>query len=506
MPSENNKRIAKNTLLLYSRTLLLMGVTLYTSRVVLSSLGIEDFGIYSVIGGVVAMFSMLTSTISSAISRFITYELGTGNIEKLKKIFSSAITIQIILGFIVVVLAGTLGAWFLNNKMNIPDERMNAANWVLYLSIVTFMINLISVPYNAEIIAHEKMSAFAYISILDAVGKLTIAYLITNSPIDKLVFYSIMMCVVAMITRFIYGLYCNRNFEECTYRFIWDKILLKQMFVFAGWNFIGATSALLRDQGGNIIINLFCGPVVNSAKSIANQVNSAVNSFVVNFMTALNPQITKSYASGDTEYMMALIFQGARFSYYMLLLLSLPIIINTPYILNLWLKEVPEHTVLFARLTLIFAMSESISNLLITAMLATGKIRNYQIVVGGLQLMNLPISYIFLRMGYLPEIVLLVAIFISQCSLIARLIMLRSLIQLRIRQYLNKVYLNIIIVSVSAGIIPICFSFYIESTFGNIIVSCLFSLICTLIAIFYVGCDTKERQFILCKAKLLLIR
>ena len=380
--TENNKRIAKNTLLLYFRMLFLMAVSLYTSRVVLNALGVEDFGIYNVVGGVVAMFTVLSGSLSAAISRFITYELGKGNQENLNKIFSSAVTIQLGLAGIIILLVETIGIWFLNVKMNISEVRMEAANWVFQFSILTFAINLVSVPYNASIIAHEKMSAFAYISILEAVGKLTIAYLIGISPIDKLIFYAILMCAVALIVCFTYGNYCKRHFSECTYRFIWDKQLLKQMFGFAGWNFIGTASAVLRDQGGNVVINLFCGPTVNAARGVAFQVNNAVNQFVANFMTALNPQITKSYASGDKEYMMTLIFQGARLSFYMLLLLSLPILVNTHYILELWLKIVPEHTVLFVQLVLIFTMSESISQPLITAMLATGKIRNYQIVVG----------------------------------------------------------------------------------------------------------------------------
>lgn len=383
--SANNKRIAKNTLLLYIRMLFLMAVNLYTSRVVLNVLGVEDFGIYNVVGGVVAMFSMLSGSLSAAITRFITYELGTGDRESLKRIFSSAVTIQIGLAVLIILLAEAIGVWFLNIKMNIPDARIVAANWVFQFSILTFAINLISVPYNASIIAHERMSAFAYISILEAIGKLAIAFLIVVSPMDKLIFYAILMCAVALIVRFAYGIYCKRNFEECTYHFIFDKDLLKRMFGFAGWNFIGATSAVLRDQGGNVVINLFCGPAVNAARGIAFQVNNAVSGFVTNFMTALNPQITKSYAAGDRDYMMTLIYQGARLSFYMLLLLSLPVLINTHYILELWLKTVPEHAVLFVQLVLVFAMSESISHPLITAMLATGKIRNYQLVVGGLQ-------------------------------------------------------------------------------------------------------------------------
>lgn len=424
--TENNKRIARNTLLLYFRMLFLMIISLYTSRIVLNALGVEDFGIYNVAGGVVAMFSILSGSLSAAISRFITYELGKNNVLKLKTIFSSAITIQIGLGIVIAFFAETIGIWFLNTQMNIPIERMTAANWVLQFSIITFIINLISVPYNAVIIAHEKMSAFAYISIFEAIGKLLIAYLITISPIDKLIFYAILMCGVAIAIRLLYGYYCKRHFDECRFHFIWNKQIFQQIFSFAGWNFIGASSAVLRDHGGNIIINLFCGPTVNAARGIAFQVNNAIQGFVSNFMTALNPQITKSYAAKNYTYMMTLIFQGARLSFYMLLLLSLPIIINTHYLLTLWLNTVPEHTVLFVRLVLIFAMSESISGPLITAMLATGNIRNYQIIVGGLQMLNLPTSYILLSLGAIPETVLIVAVLISQCCLMARLYMLKK--------------------------------------------------------------------------------
>lgn len=495
--SDNNKRIAKNTLLLYFRMLFMVVVSLYTSRVVLKALGIDDFGIYNVVGGVVVMFTVLSGSLSAAITRFITYELGKGNQENLRKIFSLSVTIQLGISLIIIVLAESIGVWFLNNQMNIPADRMMAANWVFQFSLLTFTINLISIPYNAAIIAHEKMSAFAYISIMEAIGKLAIAYCILISPMDRLTFYAILMCVVALIIRFTYGYYCKREFRECTYQFIFDKMLLKQMFGFAGWNFIGASAAVLRDQGGNIMINLFCGPSVNAARGIAFQVNNAVQGFVSNFMTALNPQITKSYASNEHHYMMTLIYQGARLSFYMLLLLSLPILINTHYILTLWLSVVPEYAVLFVQLTLIFAMSESISNPLITAMLATGKIRNYQIVVGGLQMMNLPVSYFFLRIGYSPEIVLLVAIIISQCCLIVRLYMLRHMIQLSISDYLRRVYINVIVVTLIASVVPLFISNYVSDSFLDFILLSLFAIFCTLISIFCFGCNRKEREFIL---------
>lgn len=442
------------------------------------------------------MFSILSGSLSAAISRFITYELGKNNILKLKVIFSSAITIQIGLGIVIVFFAETIGIWFLNTQMNIPIERMVAANWVLQFSIITFIINLISVPYNAVIIAHEKMSAFAYISIFEAIGKLLIAYLITISPIDKLIFYAILMCVVAIAIRLLYGYYCKRHFDECRFHFIWNKQIFQQIFSFAGWNFIGASSAVLRDHGGNIIINLFCGPTVNAARGIAFQVNNAIQGFVSNFMTALNPQITKSYAVKNYTYMMTLIFQGARLSFYMLLLLSLPIIINTHYLLTLWLNTVPEHTVLFVRLVLIFAMSESISGPLITAMLATGNIRNYQIIVGGLQMLNLPISYILLSLGAIPETVLIVAVLISQCCLMARLYMLKKMIKLKIKDYLKKVYFNIITVSIIAIILPICMQERLAENFINFLLSSLICMLCTYLSIYYIGCSYEERKFI----------
>lgn len=496
---DNNKRIAKNTLLLYFRMLFMMVVSLYTSRVILNALGVEDFGIYNVVGGVVAMFAVISGSLSTAISRFITYELGKDDQSRLNKIFSASVTIQLLLSLIIVVLIESIGVWFLNAKMTISADRMVAANWVLQFSIVTFVINLISVPYNAAIIAHEKMSAFAYISILEAGCKLAIAFLVMVSPMDTLVFYAILMCFVSVIIRITYGYYCKKHFVECAYHFHWDSDILKKMFGFAGWNFIGASSAVLRDQGGNILINLFYGPSVNAARGIANQVNNTIMGFVSNFMAALNPQIIKSYASGERQYMMILLFQGARLSFYMLLFLSLPVLVNTHYILVLWLKLVPDYAVLFVQLILVFAMSESISHPLVTAMLATGKIRNYQIVVGGLQMMNLPVSYICLRLGCMPESVLIVAIVISQCCLAARLYMLRGMIGLSFIQYVKKVYFNVIVVALLSFVVPSMLSNCMEESFLSFVILSLVAMACTVIVEFFVGCNRQERAFVVDK-------
>jgi len=502
---QNNRRIAKNTLLLYFRMLITMAVGLYTSRVILQNLGVEDFGIYNVVGGVVAMFSVLSGSLSAAISRFLTFELGKNNPEKLKKVFSSAVTIQIFLAIIVAVLAETIGLWFLNNKMSIPPTRLYAANWVFQMTIVTFGVNLISVPYNAAIIAHERMSAFAYVSIVDALGKLAIAWAIAISYFDRLIFYSVLMSCMSLILRLIYGWYCKRNFKECTYHFIFDKQLLKQMFGFAGWNFIGASSAVLRDHGGSVVLNLFFGPSVNAARGVAVQVQHAVCQFQSNFMTAMNPQITKSYANGNHGYMMSLIYQGARLSFFMLLLLSLPILLNADFILSLWLKVVPEHSVRFVQLILVFVISESISSPLITAMLATGKIRNYQIIVGGLQMMNLPITYFLLKLGFAPECVFITAIVISQCCLFARLVMLKSMIGLKVGQYLKQVYASVLIVSLLSAIVPILAKKYLFDGADGVsfVLTSLISIVSTFAVVWGIGCNSSERLFVKNKVNVL---
>lgn len=478
--------------------LFLMGVSLYTSRVVLAALGVEDYGIYNVVGGVVAMFTMISGLLSSAISRFITFELGKGTQERLNVVFSTSVIIQLVISVIVVLLVESIGVWFLENKMVIPIDRLNAARWVLHFSMITLLINLISIPYNATIIAHERMSAFAYISIIEAVGKLAIAYFITMAPIDKLIFYAIMMCGVALSVRVTYGIYCGKHFEECKrFRFVFDRELFKEMFAFAGWSSIGSISHLLREQGNNLILNILAGgPAINAARGISTQINNAILQFSSNFMMALNPQITKSYVTKDYKYMMTLIFQGARLSFYMLLIISLPVIISTPYVLELWLKIVPNYTVTFVRLTLIFAMCDSISKPLVTAMLATGDIKNYQIVVGGLNMLNLPISYMLLKLGFFPPVVLIVAIFLSMCCMIARLYMLRPMIGLSARLYLRKVFFNVVIVSVVAVIIPYLARENITNNFIGFVVVSFICVVSTFTTIYFVGCSKEEQVFV----------
>lgn len=502
---ENTKRIAKNTMMLYIRMLFGMLVSLYTSRVVLQALGVEDYGIYNVVGGVVSMFSLLSGSLSAAVSRFLTFELGRNNLNRLTKVFSTALCVHAILALVVLILSETVGVWFLNYHMNIPENRMFAANWVFQFSIFSFLLGLFSVPYNASIVSHERMSVFAFVGIGDTLLQLSIVLFIAFGDIhlDKLIFYACLLVLKGLVLQTFYFYYCRRSFEECRFRLNIDRPLLKEMTGFAGWNFIGASSALLRDQGCNILLNIFYGPLLNTARGIANQVNAAIGAFVGNFMVALNPQITKSYAEGDYRYTFSLIFRGARFSFYLLLFLALPVLLNTQYILSIWLNVVPEHTVLFVQLVLVLSMCDTISNPLITVMLATGRIKNYQIIVGGLQMMNFPLSYLFLKIGAIPETVVMVAISLSLICLCARLILLHNMIQLPVTLFLKNVCGNIFLVTVLSLVIPICVRYGLPDNLFGFVASTLICLSCSTVVIYRFGCSFSERKFL--KEKLLTV-
>ena len=499
--AHNTRRIAKNTLVLYVRMLVLMLVGLYTSRVVLSALGENDFGIYDVVGGVVAMFTIISGSLNSAISRFITFEMGKNDPMRLNKVYSTAVTIQLILAVVVVLIAEPVGLWFVRNKMTIDPSRIQAAIWVLRFSLASFVINLMSVPQMASITAHEKMSAYAYIGIMEGLLRLAVAVLISRSSSDRLVLYSALMMVTVLMVRAAYGIYCRRNFPECRYRWVKDALLVKEMFSFAGWNFIGASSGVLRDQGGKILVNLFYGTAVNAARGVAMQLNGAVQGFVTNFMTAVNPQITKSYALGDQGYMYYLISKSSRMSYYLLFVLALPVLFNTGYILDIWLEEVPAHSALFVQLFLIFTLSESLSNPLITAQLATGNIRNYQLVVGGLQLLNIPVSYAFLKAGAAPEVTVMVAIAISQICFFARLFMLKGMIGLPVGDFLKKVYMNVLGTTALSLAVPFVIHGFLPDTIWGVIISVTLCVISAGLSVLTFGLSRGERHEISCWIK-----
>ena len=491
--SSNNKRIAKNTLALYFRTFFSLLVSLYTSRIILNELGVTDYGIYNVVGGFVGMFTILSSSLSGAISRFLTFELGKGNIDKLNKIFCTSVNIQIILSILIVIVSETFGLWFLTEKMNIDPSRMFAAKCVFHTSVIVLVLDLITIPYNAIIVAHEHMKAFAYLGITHTLLKLVIVLLLPFFFFDKLIIYSVLLLVTYVIIRILNGIYCKHHFSETNWHIYIDKSLMKEMFTFSGWTFIGSSSAILRDQGSNILLNLYVGPVINAARGIAEQVNGAINSFASNFMTAVNPQITKSYAANDKAYMLELIYKSAKFSLYLLLFLSLPIIVETPYILKIWLKVVPEHTVWFVRLILLYALCDSASRPLITAIPATGNIKNYQLIIGAFQFLCLPISYFFLERGFYPEITLIVSLILNLCCLVVRLILLRSMIGLRVRIYIKEVVIKVVLIGIVSSALPIYLSFRLPNSFSSFIVVIVLTLVITLLSIYCIGCSSSER-------------
>ena len=495
--SANNKRIAKNTVFLYFRSILLILISLYTSRVVLEALGVSDYGIYNVVGGMVAMFAMLSGSMSSASQRFITFALGKKDFEHLCKVFNTSISLHIVLGFIMIVLLEIIGVWFLYNKLNIPSERLDIAFWVLQCSIAAFFIGIISVPFNSAIVAHEKMSAFAYIGIIDGVLKLIIALLLLYSPIDRLILYAALLSMASLLTFLIYFIYCHRYFAESKkIRWLIDRKLFREMFNFAGWNLFGSGSLVLRNQGIDILLNLFFGVTVNAAKGICNQIQTGVYQFVTNFQTAVTPQITKSVAQNNYERTHTLIMQGGRFSFFLLTLFAVPIIIATPQLLSLWLVEVPQFTVEFVRWTMIYLLWDSLSRFLINTILAHGKIRNYEIVVGGTKLLALPLAYIWLKFGGSALVGIWVNIIIEMICICQRLSFNASYNGLSWKKYVVEVITRCWIVFSISLFLSYLLCVYVTS---NSFIIIGLSLIVSSLIISMIGVSSSERAMVINK-------
>lgn len=479
--------------------LLTMGIALYTSRIVLSTLGVEDFGIYNAVGGIVSMFGFINSSMAICTQRYLTFELGRGNSEALNRIFSSSLIILGIFSLLILLIAETIGLWFLYEEMNIPVNRMDATLWVFHFSILTALVNIMSVPYNATLIAYERMSAFAYISVFEVVLKLIIVFLLQVGIFDKLKLYAVLIFSVQLGIRMIYSSYCSRNFKETKFRFLFDKKLLKDMLSFVGWNLWGSCAGIAFTHGLNILLNIFFGPVVNAARAIAFQVQSAVTQFASNFQTAINPQITKTYASGELKYMHILIYSSSKLTFFFLLLLSLPFFVETDTILYIWLKIVPDNTVVFVRLILCITIIDSVANPLMVSAAATGKVRIYQSVVGGILLLILPISYIVLKCGGNPSSVFVVHLCICILVFIVRLYIVSSMIGLIITDYLQKVILKCIIVGGVSIILPVLFKNLLPDTFISFVFVCIICLLSVLACSYSYGLDIPERQFVLSK-------
>ena len=494
--SANNKRIAKNTLLLYIRMFLMMGITLYTSRVVLQMLGVDDFGIYNVVGGIIVLFSFINNAMVASTQRFLNFELGRGNVEEAQKVFAASLNIYLVIVMIFMLLAETVGLWFLNRYINIPPERTVAANWVYQASLVAAALNFVRMPYNAAIIAYERMSFYAYTSIIEAALKLGIVFLLYAFA-DKLIAYAWLVSVVALLILLMYVFFCRRVFAICRHHtFAYDKRRYTALVSFSGWSLFGSVANMGASQGVNILLNIFFGVFVNAAMGIANQVSGAISLFVGNFQTAFNPQIVKSYASGEMERFINLILKASKYSYYLLFLIALPCFICCNEILQLWLGEVPLHAVSFCRLLIIFSLIDAIQGPLWMSAQATGKIKHYQLLMSCLILLNLPVTYVVLKLFPIAELGLIIRVSINIITAVVRVVYLKLLFPFPVIRYVKETVGTCIVVSVMSVLFP----WLIYQNTDGLSLLCLTisaSLVCTLVFIYIIGLSCSERQIVL---------
>lgn len=493
------KRIAKNTVLLYLRSLISLFISLYTSRLVLKGLGVNDYGIYGVVGGFVSMFSIVSGSLRGAISRFLNFAMGKGNKEELANTFSLSLSIMIILSLIVVLLTETFGLWFLYNRMNIPPNRVDAAFWCFQFSVLSSVSSFLVIPFAGPIIAHEKMGVVAYIDVSEVVLKFLIALLITFSigKTDKLVLYAALILAVTLTKQMVSRLYAMRHFEECRIRWYWDKKKFIEMFSYAGWNFLGNTSSTFAGQGVNMIVNIVFGPAVNAARSLSWTVNHSVQIFVNNFTLAIWPQVTQSYASGDYNYTKQLLFRGAKFSYYIMWMIVLPLLLETEFIVGLWLGDYPDHTINFIRLALIANTFNVVQSVLGMGIKASGKIMWYQLSFSFLEFVYFGVVYILMHNGFVPEWTFICSLFVVAFKLIVMCELCHRQLSLSIKEFIGKVFLKIMLITVISAVIPYLTIVLMPPGWMRFIISMFVSLASSGLCILYVGCSPEERIMLL---------
>lgn len=500
--SENNKVIFKNTVFLYVRMLLILAISLYTSRVVLNILGVEDYGIYNIVGGIVILFSFLNSSLASATQRFLNFELGRNNIHRVKDVFIASLHAHFLIALVILLLSESVGLWIIKTQLNIPIARFNAALWTYHLSIFTFCINIIRIPFNAAIIASERMAFYAYVSIFESLGKLGVVYLLLLSSIDKLIFYSILQALVCSLITLAFIFYCIKEFRFVSFSLKYKKTQLKEILSFSGWSCYGNLSNIAASQGLNLLLNLFFGVTVNAAMGIANQVSSAVYGFVGNFQTAFNPQLVKLYSSDKKEDMLLLIYRASRISFYLLLLITLPLLFNTEYVLFLWLNQVPEFTTIFCQLILIDHFFFALSGPLWVSAQANGKIAKYMITVGNFNILTLILSYVILKLGAPAISVILCKIIIDLIVYVYRIIYLKKRIGLNIKEYSYTTIVPIIKVTLISLPIPYVFESLTESNnIINLIIKVFVTVFVSSLIIYYCGLTRNERNFMIKSVK-----
>lgn len=501
MPSINNKRIAKNTIFLYLRMLFVMGVTLYTSRVVLQALGVVDYGIYNVVGGLSSTFVFFSSALSNATQRFLNYEHGKGRTDKLNNIFNLSLLVYCSIAVVIILIGVLFGTWFVDNKLIIPDSSLPAARVVLYMTLLSLLFSFVGSVYESVLISRENMKIYAYIGIIDAVGRLICAYLITIIPNNKLSIYAILLAIVHVLPKLLLIIYCVSQYSETKIKYYWDKKLFKEMFTFAGWNIYGTGVWMANQQGINIILNIFFGPIVNAARGIATQVTTAVTNVGVNFFTAVRPQLIKSYASEDINSFINLIYKSSKYSVFLLLYICLPFFLKTEYILSLWLKDVPDYTVIFTKWVLVFVLIDSLNNPLWCAIQAIGDLKKTILFGSSFYLLAFPVSYLSLRYGAPSWIVYPILIFFRIIYLIIVFKILRLYIPISSTIYAKKVLFPTINVIIISYIISYLLSLF-EPT--SIIYLCILLTTTTAVIsifIFILGFSSDERRYLTSKFK-----
>lgn len=493
-----NKLVAKNTLFLYMRMALLIAVNLYISHVLLDVMGVEDFGTYNVVGGLIFMFSFLNTAMAVGSQRYLSYEMGKKS-TRVNEVFNASVNVHFFISICVLLLSETIGLWFLNTYMNIPEHRIDAANWVFHASVLSFVFMINSVPYTAFIMSKENMNVYAGISSLEIILRLCAALLVGYVSFDALKLYPVLLVAVSVFILVIYVVYCRMQYQESRYRLNWNRNMFMELLTYSNWNLFGGAASVCNNYGINILLNIvFNGTAINAARGLAYQVNTAVTQFTVNFQAALNPPIVKAYANNEYSYMSELIYRGARYSYLLLFFIVLPLFIQTPYILDLWLPVIPEHTVSFVRWILVTALIDSMSGTLMIASQASGKIKLYQFAVGTLMLLNLPLSYIFLSYYAVPEIAFAIGFCIAVIALFLRLYIVSKLVPVSIKSFIRETLVSIAPITLLCPILPILTYMNLPShTFMNFMLTVLGSVVSCVCIYWVIGLKKEEKEFVL---------
>ena len=501
----SNTQVAKNTIVLYLRMLFVLCVNLYVSRAVLQNLGVVDYGIYNLVGGIVVLFSYLNSALSLSCNRFYCYEIKNG-IDRLKVVFNTSLIIQIIFSILLLLIAETIGLYLVNNKLIIPEDRLYAANIVYQLSVITTILSIVRVPYDSAIMSHERMGMYAILSVIDVIMKFLLASILCIIKSDILIFYGLGISIIAIVNFLIRIVYCKKTFAEIRFSISFDKLLFKNIFEFTGWNILGATAGISVSQGLNVLMNLFFGPIVNAARGIAVQIEGAVNQFVTSINTAVNPQIVKRYSVGDLSGMMNLVFFSSKISFILLLLVSFPIIVDTQFILRLWLGIVPDNAVIFTRLELLYILSLSAVHSINMCSQATGNIKPFQIAEAVILILNIPIAYLMYRQGFPVYSAMISLVVLSLFTFFVKLILLKKTFQFPLAAYFKQVIFRLIIILFSAIVIYfVCRSFPIDNFIGFILKAAIYYLLLIVLCLF-IGLNKTDRQRVYNFARELIIR